>query len=150
MKKMFQILAISALVLTGLVASASAQSVAESNRVKIDFPFNVGDKQLSAGEYRIKALNTDQAQKVILVQRLDGKGQAVIASVPGSNNGQLALGGVRFNKYGDKLFLASVQLGDDGVIHHMLKSRAERAAEKESPKIAGAQSKPVSVPTTGQ
>lgn len=150
MKKLFQVLAISALVLTGLVASASAQSVATSTKIKVDFDFNVGNEQLPAGEYRIKALNDPQPQKLFLVQRLDGKGQAIVSSIPNQNRGEAQPGAVTFNKYGDKYFLAGVQLGDGSVKNEVTKSRTERNLLRMSVKIASAQPQQIVIPTTGQ
>jgi len=150
MKKLFQVLAISALVLTGLVASASAQSVATSTKIKVDFDFNVGNEQLPAGEYRIKTLNDPQPQKLLLVQRLDGKGQAIVSSIPNQNRGKAEPGAVTFNKYGDQYFLAGVQLGDGSVNNEMTKSRAERNLLRMSVKIASAEPQQIVIPTTGQ
>src|SRR5689334_18894565 len=135
MKKLFQVLAISALVLTGLVASASAQSVATSTKIKVDFDFNVGNQQLPAGEYRIKTLNDPQPQKLFLVQRLDGKGQAIVSSIPNQNRGKVQPGAVTFNKYGDQYFLGGVQLGDGSVNNEVTKSRTERNLLRMSVKI---------------
>jgi len=150
MKKLFQVLAISALVLTGLVASASAQTVAKSTRIKVNFDFNVGNEQLPAGEYRIKVFNEGQTHKMLLVQRLDGKEQAIISSVPNQNRGPVRPGDVTFNKYGDKHFLAGVQLGDGSVNHQVTKSRAERNLLRMSVKVASNEPSQVTVPTIGQ
>ena len=149
MRKLFQVLAISALVLTGLVASASAQSNATSTKIKVDFDFNVSNQQFPAGEYRIKLFNETHSQKLLLVQRLDGKEHAIVASAPNQNRGHFAPGDVTFNKYGDKYFLASVQLGDD-LVHEISRSRSERNVQRMSVKVTTAQTKQIIVPTTGQ
>ena len=149
MKKLSQVLAISALVLTGLVASASAQSNATSTKIKVDFDFSVSNQEFPAGEYRIKIFNDTHSQKLLLVQRLDVKGQAIVASAPNQNRGHFAPGDVTFTKYGDKYFLASVQLGDD-VVHQISRSRTERNVQRMSIKVTTAQAKQIIVPTTGQ
>ncbi|MDQ3009478.1 MAG: hypothetical protein M3X11_02060 [Acidobacteriota bacterium] len=150
MKRLFQVLAISALVLTGLVASASAQTVATSTKVKIDFDFTAGKQQFPAGKYRIKTYNDTQSQTLLLVQRLDGKEQGIVATLPNRNRGKLGLGDVSFNKYGDKYFLANVQVGDGSLTHHILKSRSERNLQQMSVKIAGVEPKQLIVPATDQ
>ncbi|MEO6724589.1 MAG: hypothetical protein ABIU20_01085 [Blastocatellia bacterium] len=150
MKRLFQVLAISALVSTGLVASASAQTVSASTKVKIDFDFTAGNQQFPAGKYRIKTYNDIQSHTLLLVQRLDGKEQGIVATLPNQSSGKLGLGDVSFNKYGDKYFLANVQVGDGSVTHHILKSRSERNLQRMSVKIAGVEPKQVVVPVIGQ
>lgn len=150
MKRLFQVFAISALVLTGLVASASAQTVATSTKVKVDFDFTAGNKQFPAGKYRIKTYNDMQSNTVLLVQRLDGKEQGVVATLPSQNNGKFGVGDVAFNKYGDKYFLSNVQIGDGSMTHQILKSRSERNIQRMSVKIAANQPNQVIIPATGQ
>ncbi len=150
MKRLFQVLAISALVLTGLVASASAQTVATSTKVKIDFGFTAGKQEFPAGEYRIKTYDGTQSHALLLVQRLDGKEQGIVATLPNQNSGKYGLGDVSFNKYGDKYFLANVQIGDGSVTHRILKSRSERNIQRMSVKIASVEPKQVIVPASGQ
>lgn len=136
MKKAFQMLAISAVVLVGLVASASAQSTSASTRMKVGFDFNVGNTQLPAGEYRIKIVNNDHARKLILVESLEGKPQAIVAGLPSQGSDELAGGEVQFTRYGDKYFLNSIRMGNEQIVHQLLKSRSEREAERESAKTA--------------
>jgi hypothetical protein len=150
MKRLFQVMALSALVLTGLVASASAQTVSTGTKVKIDFDFTAGNQQFPAGKYRIKTFNDTHSQTLLLVQRLDGSEQGFVATTQNQNRAKYGPGDVAFNKYGDKYFLANVQLGDGGVVHQILKSRSERNTQRMSVKIAGVEPKQVIVPTTGQ
>lgn len=150
MKKMLQGLTVSALVLAGLVVSASAQSSVNSTKVKVGFDFMVGNKQLPAGEYRIKILNNDNSGKLLRVESLDGKVAAIITGIQGSNRFGLQADQVKFNRYGDKYFLSGVRFGYEPNVHQIPRSRSERDAQRQSAKIASNQQKEVAIPTTGQ
>ncbi|MEP7340875.1 MAG: hypothetical protein ABI977_24300 [Acidobacteriota bacterium] len=118
--------------------------------MKIDFDFTAGSQQFPAGTYRIKTFNDTHSQTLLLVQRLDGSEQGIVATTSNQSHGKYALGDVAFNKYGDKYFLANVQLGDGSAIHQIVKSRSERNIQRMSVKIATAEPKQVIVPATGQ
>ncbi len=130
-RKMLRILAVSTLVLTGLIASASAQDIVGTKRVKIDFDFYAGKKLMPAGEYVIRLMPNTFSTKLILVQQVDGDKQAIIQSVLKHNSGNYKAGTILFNKYGDQHFLAAVQLGNADALHSALKTRAERQAIKD-------------------
>jgi hypothetical protein len=133
MKKIFNMLAVSMLVLVGLAATASAQDGA-TKRVQIDFDFYAGKKLMPAGEYVIKLKQNTGTHKYILVKQVKGDGLAIVPSVPSSTRDYLETGSVRFNKYGDQYFLSGVQMSKDRVLHTTLKSRTEREVLR---KIAG-------------
>jgi hypothetical protein len=133
MKKIFNILAVTTLVLTGLIATASAQE-ASTKKVQIDFDFYAGKKRMPAGEYIVKLKQNTGTHKLIVVQQVKGGSQAVVASVPSQIKHKLDPGSITFNRYGDQYFLSGVQLGSDRIIHKAIPSRAEREVLK---KIAG-------------
>jgi hypothetical protein len=130
MKKLFQVLSVALLVLGGLVASANAQAVVEATRIKVDFPFNVGRKQLPAGEYRISFLNRDQSNKLILVRGLDNKAQAIVSTLGTMDHPAYDQGAVVFNQYGERFFLTRVHIGDPTYARAIIKTRAERDAAR--------------------
>jgi hypothetical protein len=129
-RKVLRVLAVSTLVLTGLIASAAAQDTVGTRSVKIDFDFYAGKKLMPAGEYVIRLMPNTFSTKLILVQQLDGDKQAIIQSVLKHNNGKYQPGTILFNRYGDQHFLAAVQLGNADSLHAALKTRAERQVIK--------------------
>ncbi|MCI0339158.1 MAG: hypothetical protein L0226_16420 [Acidobacteria bacterium] len=129
-KKIFNILAISTLVVVGMVATASAQEPTRTKDVKIDFDFYAGKKLMPAGEYIVKLLPNTTTHKLILVQQVDGKKQSIVTSVPNQNKANFKPGVLVFNKYGSKYFLSGVQLGSESVLHTTVKTRTEREVAK--------------------
>ncbi len=129
-KKIFNILAISTLVVVGMVATASAQEPTRTKDVKIDFDFYAGKKLMPAGEYIVKLLPNTTTHKLILVQQVDGKKQSIVTSVPNQNKANFKPGVLVFNKYGSKYFLSGVQLGSVDVLHTTIKTRTEREVAK--------------------
>ncbi len=128
-KKIFRILAVSTLVLTGLIATASAQE-ASMRKVKIDFDFYAGKTLMPAGEYVVKLKSNTGSHKFILIQQVGGDARATLPSTPNQNRKELENGSITFNKYDNEYFLSGVTLGDEGVIHTVVKTRAEREVSK--------------------
>ena len=91
------------------VASAQAQTALKSKTFSVPFSFNVGNKVLPAGEYKITADN-----QVIRVQKTDGKANAVVLSqrTRGAsfteNEPRLT-----FRRYGNEYYLSQVWLPDN-------------------------------------
>jgi hypothetical protein len=112
------------------VVSANAQS-ANTVVSNIPFEFTVGDKTLPAGQYQINrrlgnALTIQSREPATSVSRLTN----VIES--GKNKNARLL----FHRYGDRYFLAEVWSGSGDVGRQLLKSRQERAIEREMSSIA--------------
>jgi hypothetical protein len=130
-KKVFKILAITTLILICMVVGASAQEATRTKSVRVDFDFYAGKKLMPAGDYIVSLLQNGNTQKLILIQQQDGKSQAIIASVPDRNKGDLKPGAILFHKYGSQHFLSGVQLGDSNILHTAIKTRAEREILRE-------------------
>jgi hypothetical protein len=125
-KRVYKILAITTLILVGMVVGASAQEPVRTKSIRIDFDFYAGRKLMPAGEYIVSLLQNGNTQKLIQIQQQDGKSQAIVTSVPNRNKADLKPGAILFNKYGSQYFLAGVQLGDSNILHTAIKTRAER------------------------
>lgn len=114
------------------VASANAQS---SNKVVADIPFEfvVGSQALPAGEYAVKASETTNA---LTIQSADAKSSAIRltnAIEPRRNKTHARL---VFHRYGQRYFLAEVWSGANLTGRQLLRSREERAIERELASIA--------------
>jgi hypothetical protein len=149
-RKLSRILAVATLVLTGMIAVASAQEPA-TKKVKIDFDFFAGKQLMPAGEYIIKLKSNTTSHKFILVQQVDGSAQATVATVPNQNRRELEQGSITFNKYGSEYYLSGVALGDERVIHSVPKTRAEREVSKKiAANKANGKSEKVMTQSSGQ
>ena len=147
-KRSFQVLAVSALVLCALTAGASAQSLVVAKKVKIDFDFYAGKKLMPAGEYEFTLTPNHQAYKLVHVRQVNGGANAIVSSVPSLNVKSLEPGAVVFNKYGEQYYLARLRFGDSDYAHDLIKSKRERKLLRDI--AANINNNQVIVPTTGQ
>ena len=112
------------------VVSAQAQS-AKTVVSNVPFEFIVGDQTLPAGEYHINrslgnALRIQTSDPAASASRLTNEIQS-------RNNKRARL---VFHRYGERYFLAEVWTGAGDVGRQLLKSRQERAIEREMSTIA--------------
>lgn len=110
------------------VVSANAQS---SNRVvaEIPFQFTVGDRAMPSGKYAVKATNMQGI--ALIIQSADAKRAAVRLTnsmEPTKANERAKL---VFHRYGERYFLAEVWSGGSNTGRELVKSRQERAIERE-------------------
>ncbi len=94
----------------------------------IPFDFMVGGKQLQAGTYTVERLNTNSSQTLI-IRSADNKTAANfnVNNVIDKGEPQARL---VFRRYGNQYFLAQVYDGQSDEGRQLLKSKAERDAEK--------------------
>lgn len=117
--------------MTALVSNAQTSS--QTLRANVPFVFVVGDKTLAAGEYTVAPIN--EAATGIRVSGKNNHQNAIRLSIPvqakGSNDRAMLI----FHRYGEQYFLSQVWMpGSEG--REMLKSKAERATERELSKLA--------------
>jgi hypothetical protein len=113
------------------VASANAQS-AKQLVADVPFEFVVGDQAMPSGEYTLRA-NGIQSQALIIQSR-DAKCSAIRltnAIAQRSREGHETKARLVFHRYGQRYFLAQVWSGADSTGRQLLKSRQERAIERE-------------------
>lgn len=119
-----------AIALATAVVSANAQS-AKAVVSNVPFEFVVGDVTLPAGEYRINrplgnALSIQTADATAAAMRLSNEIRPTK-----DKHARLV-----FHRYGKRYFLAEVWTGSDDIGRQLLKSRQERAIERELSSIA--------------
>jgi len=122
-----------AIALATAVASANAQS-AKKVVADIPFAFVVGDQTLSAGEYTLKS--TTAPANGLMIQNADGQSEALRYTFPIEPQQNRRSARLVFHRYGQRYFLAEVWTGAGNVGRHLLKSRQERAIERELAAIA--------------
>lgn len=128
--------------MTALVSNA--QSSRQNIRAEIPFDFIVGDKTLAAGKYDVRTI-TGSSNIGISVRSTDGSQSALRLSNVAeaqrkravhpepkmrlrNQNGSAML---TFHRYGSTYFLAQVWTAGSAEGRELLKSKAERAAERE-------------------
>jgi len=132
-KGLTMVMLAAAISFAGAVVSAQAQS-AKKVSAAVPFEFIVGDKTLSAGEYTLKS--TTSPENGLIIQRASGKSAAMRLTFPiepGSNERNAKL---VFHRYGQRYFLTEVWTGSGNVGRHLLKSRQEKAIERELASIS--------------
>jgi hypothetical protein len=119
--------------LTMIIAIALASAVvsnAQSARMvvsNVPFEFVVGDATLPAGEYRIsRALGN-----ALTIQTKDANSAAMRLTVEIQPRKDKEHARLVFHRYGQTYFLAEVWSGADSIGRQLLKSRQERAIERE-------------------
>ena len=133
LKAVTMLVSIIALAFMTAVAT-NAQSSSLKLRANVPFDFVVGDKTLPAGNYAVRQI-TQGSDGGILISSSDSRHKAIRLS----NNVQAnAVKGARitFRRYGSTYFLAQVWTSGSMEGREMLKSKAERAAERELAKNA--------------
>jgi hypothetical protein len=122
---------IALIVLVGSMAvAAQAQTSGRTLIANIPFQFSVGNKTLVPGEYILRYVNEDSSNVVLKIQRKDGKAGAMMqmTSVIGKARESAKL---VFNRYGNRYFFAQAWVDGENSGLQALKSRAERATERE-------------------
>jgi hypothetical protein len=126
---------IAMIVLVGsLAVAAKAQTSGRTQLIaNIPFQFNVGNKNLPAGEYTVLSMSADSSIVVLKIQSRDGKASAMLqtSTVEGKAQDSARL---VFHRYGNRYYFAQAWTGEGGSGLVAQKSRAERATARE---IAG-------------
>ena len=110
------------------VVSANGQS---GKQVVADIPFNfiVGDKMMTAGQYSVKA--TSQDSPALLISERDTKESAIRLTSSLDADRKNTRARLVFHRYGQHYFLAEVWSGGDSSGRTLMRSRQERAIERE-------------------
>lgn len=116
------------ILISAFTVSAQAQTAGAQVAVaNIPFSFNVGNKNLPAGKYKIIVLNPSSDRKVLQIRSTNGKASAMIQtnSVIGniSNDAKLV-----FERYGDQYFFAKAQMAGEPTSFAAMKSSAQKDA----------------------
>jgi hypothetical protein len=119
-------------VLFALLSLAASTAQAQRDlicKINVPFEFSAGGNHLPPGQYLVFHVFTPN---LIQLQRVDGRAAAhfqIMESVTETRDDTCRF---TFNKYGEHVFLAQIQKGDDGHIHHCFKCRAEQTLAAQS------------------
>jgi hypothetical protein len=132
--------AIKAFVLLSLLLPLSAiyvyaQGGTLIRKVKIPFNFSVGAKTFPAGVYSVTRVNQE---KIMLRLSSEDGGEAIhVVTVPVQANESPKTAKLIFRRYGETIFLSQIWESDEILGHQLLKSRAERSAERDLARRGG-------------
>jgi hypothetical protein len=114
-----------------MVSAVASQGQTTTSKATIPFEFVVGDQNLQAGSYTVRAINS--SGDALRINGVDAKGSAVRLTTPAKGNANHAK--LVFHRYGQRYFLAEVwSSANDG--RELMASRQERAIQKEMSRIA--------------
>ena len=120
-----------ALATTVATASGQNQSAVKAN---VLFEFIVGDKALNAGEYSVSAIGI--GHDALAIQGINANDNAVRLVNTTTRSAEKSTKLV-FHRYGNTFFLSEVWTAGEVQGRQLLKSRQERAIERELSQIAG-------------
>jgi len=131
MKK--QMLAVAGAVLIWVVAVGDCRAQARSLEVSVPFTFEVGDKTLPAGNYRVESVQTGAGSLEVLRSNSGDVRLTISRIVTASSHGTPAPALV-FHRYGNRYFLAQILTGD-GHSRDLFPSRQEKELARSWPRI---------------
>ncbi|HEV7857865.1 MAG TPA: hypothetical protein VGO91_04485 [Pyrinomonadaceae bacterium] len=120
-----------AVALLGVLMLTASAVFAQSERgtiVNIPFAFNVGEKTLPAGDYRIQPYRRD-TDKVWLIQNQEQHAGTFVMTIPVRSNTTRDEGQMIFHRYGEQYFLSQVWTPCTSTGVELPVSRQERAVE---------------------
>ena len=127
-KQMIKGLAMLVLVVMLSLVTASATKAQSSRQVaNIPFDFVVESEELQAGEYRVEAASsTGMAMKISGEHKGVYRLSSTITASRRAETGKLV-----FHRYGNRYFLAEIWTPGESVGRELLKSKDEKAVERE-------------------
>ena len=114
--------------MTAVVSNAQSQST--QLRANIPFDFVVGDQTLAAGEYMIGQA-TLSATDAIKLRSTDSHQNAIRFTNTVEGNTPKGRGMLVFHRYGENYYLAEIWTPGSAEGRQLLKSKAEKATERE-------------------
>src|SRR5690242_838132 len=117
------------LVAVAATAARSQSPAPRLMRAHIPFAFNVGNKQLPAGEYNLTVLNPSSDQKVLQIRSADGRYTAIVSTLVAKSKSP-EKSKLAFHRYNDTYYFAQAQVSGELTALAAVKSHAERVEER--------------------
>lgn len=124
------------MVTLALAAASAAVASGQSKQgliAQVPFDFVVAEKTLRAGEYHVRAIN--QVGDAIALKSVDGD-QALRLSSPKERSDRQMNAKLVFHRYGNTYFLSEIWMAGESTGRELLKTRGERAIERELKTVA--------------
>ena len=131
-KGLTMLMIVVALAFVAAVASANGQS--QTAVAKIPFEFVVGDKSLPAGEYGVGSLNA--SGEVLRIRSTEDDDSAIRLTSPVTRASSSDKSTLVFHRYANHYFLTQVWTAGETTGRQLMKSKQERAIEREMAAIS--------------
>jgi hypothetical protein len=128
-----KVLAMAGTVLLSIVAAGECLGQARSLEVTIPFAFEVGNKTLPAGSYRVESVPTGGGSIEILRSNNGDVRLAIATTATISTSGKPA-SALIFHRYGNRNFLAQIRAGD-GHAREVFASQQEKELARSERRI---------------
>jgi hypothetical protein len=129
MKKQISMTVLGFFAVLVLAAAAANAQTTRGIEIQVPFDFVAGKKQLPAGNYTVRRARFD-SESVLIIQ---GEGKGAGAAVVLTNTGEEdpARASLTFRQLGERYYLAEVSMPGTASVRELVRTGAERAAERE-------------------
>ena len=128
-----QILAVAGALMISMVAASECRAQSRAMEANIPFAFEVGNKTMPAGYYRIESMPTG-AGSIQVIRSANGNAQATISTIAAAAPDITVASALIFHRYGNQYFLAEIRTGD-GHAREVFPSQQEKELARSEPKI---------------
>ena len=128
-----KILATAGAVLLSIVAAGECRAQARALEVNVPFTFEVGNKTLPAGSYRVESVPTGSGSIQILRSNKEDVRLPISTTATNSIKGTRA-SALIFHRYGNRYFLAQIRSGD-GHAREVFPSKQEKELARSEHRI---------------
>jgi hypothetical protein len=128
-----KILATAAAVLLSIVAAGECRAQSRSIEVNVPFAFEVGNKSMPAGSYRVESVPTG-AGCIEILRSNNGDVRLPIPTTAATSINGTPASALIFHRYGNRYFLAEIQTGD-GQARELFRSQQEKELARSGHRI---------------
>jgi hypothetical protein len=128
-----KILAMAGAVLLSIVAAGECQAQSRPLEVNVPFAFEVGNKTLPAGSYRVESVPTG-AGSVEILRSNRGDIRLPISTMATAPTSGIPASALVFHRYGNRYFLAQIRTGD-GHAREVFPSKQEKELARSERRI---------------
>ncbi|MGA8222288.1 MAG: hypothetical protein WB780_11590 [Candidatus Acidiferrales bacterium] len=128
-----KILAMAGAVLLSIVAAGECLAQSRSLEVSVPFSFEIGNKTLPAGSYRVESVSTGSGS-VTMVRNANGDVSQMLSTTATSVKSGTPAPALVFHQYGNRYFLAQIRTGD-GHAREVFPSQQEKEIARSEQRI---------------
>jgi hypothetical protein len=128
-----KILAVAGAVLLSIVAAGECLAQSRSLEVNVPFTFEVGNKTLPGGSYRVESVPTG-AGSIEMLRSNHGDVRLPVSTTATNTNSGTLTPAVVFHRYGNRYFLAQIRMGD-GHVREVFPSQQEKELARSEQRI---------------
>ena len=111
-----------------LILASAANAQTRGIEIQVPFDFVAGQKQLPAGKYTVRRIRFDSESTLFI--KGEGKDAAVLV-LTNSGDRTPARASLTFRQHGERYFLAEISMPGTSSVRELVRTGAERTAERE-------------------